>query len=487
MSKRMVALTGVATFWSAGLASADVTALQVWEEWQAIQAALGSATMSAASQSYVGGTLTLNGVETMSAEDGVVMRGAIEQVVMQERGDGTVRITASPLYTLAITDAVEDVQTGFEVRMEGLELIAGGDDLRTYAITAGALSIANTAITIEGEQVPFETQATLRNVTAKYEINMRLEAMPYDVDMQASVTEISVAGSDDTGTDGLRGSFQYNDVTYDFGGEIAAGGPEFPNFGASIIGDFAFATSSLRAEVTVDGRTGVLEGISGGGTSDFTSTPEQVAVSSTSRDTGLRVMMPGFPFPLESVVGTMSYGLKLPVSAQDTPQEMGLSLALREVVLSDFIWGLFDGTGQIPREPATLAVDLEGTALVFANLFGAAEEFDLLDGPPGELETAAIRELAVEFGGASLMGTGAVEFETVDGVPDPVGAVDLVLEGGFALLDALVAAGIIPQGQAAGLRAMSGAFATPVGEDTLTSNIQFSAGGGISVNGFPIQ
>ena len=69
----------------------------------------------------------------------------------------------------------------------------------------------------------------------------------------------------------------------------------------------------------------------------------------------------------------------------------------------------------------------------------------------------------------------------------PVGQIDLKLEGGFALLDGLVAIGVFPAQQATFLRGMIGAVARQTGDDTLETTIAFTEGGGITANGLPVR
>ena len=72
--------------------------------------------------------------------------------------------------------------------------------------------------------------------------------------------------------------------------------------------------------------------------------------------------------------------------------------------------------------------------------------------------------------------------------PALVGALDLSLVGGVALLDKLVAMGLVPQDQAMGARMMMGLFTVPgEGEDSLTSRIEFTEEGGILANGQQIK
>jgi hypothetical protein len=73
-------------------------------------------------------------------------------------------------------------------------------------------------------------------------------------------------------------------------------------------------------------------------------------------------------------------------------------------------------------------------------------------------------------------------------MPKPVGQINLALQGGGALIDKLVAMGLLPSEQAMGARMMMGLFAVPTGEpDSLTSQIEFTEDGQILANGQRIK
>ncbi len=109
------------------------------------------------------------------------------------------------------------------------------------------------------------------------------------------------------------------------------------------------------------------------------------------------------------------------------------------------------------------------------------------DAMPGQLDAINLNALQVKAAGAELTGSGAATVDNSSGMPKPVGAVDLKLVGANALIDKLVAMGLIPEDQAMGARMMMGMFAVPSGEDELTSKIEFKEDGGIYANGQRIQ
>ncbi len=154
--------------------------------------------------------------------------------------------------------------------------------------------------------------------------------------------------------------------------------------------------------------------------------------------------------------------------------------------MDDAIWNLFDPAEELPRDPATVVLDFAGTAVMNVDLFGDPEAMAALEGPPGELKSLTLTQLLVTLAGAELRGSGDLAFPVPATPPAPVGTIDLALDGGFALIDRLVAIGLVPAQQAAFVKGGAGAIARPVGDDQLESTIEFTEGGGISANGMPL-
>ena len=111
----------------------------------------------------------------------------------------------------------------------------------------------------------------------------------------------------------------------------------------------------------------------------------------------------------------------------------------------------------------------------------------IADQPPGQLNSLTINEVRVSAVGAELTGSGAATFNNAGLMPVPNGAVDLRLVGANALMQKLVAMGLLPEDQMMGAMMMLGLFAVPDGEDTLKSKIEFKEDGSIYANGQQIQ
>jgi hypothetical protein len=147
----------------------------------------------------------------------------------------------------------------------------------------------------------------------------------------------------------------------------------------------------------------------------------------------------------------------------------------------------------LPRDPATLALDVTGKAKMTVDIFDPANAELLENGAPlGEFNAVNINNLTLSAVGANLTGSGAFTFDnsdmtTMPGMPRPDGAIDLRLQGANALIDTLVNMGFVQQEQAMGARMMMGMFGVPEGEDTLTSKIEVNEQGHVLANGQRIR
>jgi hypothetical protein len=141
----------------------------------------------------------------------------------------------------------------------------------------------------------------------------------------------------------------------------------------------------------------------------------------------------------------------------------------------------------LSRDPASILLDFDGKAAIDVFALAAAEESGAVP-PVPVIESLNMPQFAIAAAGAVLRGTGAFTFDNSSGIPMPLGQADLTLTGGNALIDGLVAIGVIPEEQAQGARMMMAMFMTPgAGPDELSTTIEARDDGGIYVNGQRIQ
>jgi hypothetical protein len=174
---------------------------------------------------------------------------------------------------------------------------------------------------------------------------------------------------------------------------------------------------------------------------------------------------------------------EFPVVPGSEPQDFGMLLDLSGVEINETLWSIFDPSGAIPRDPASLVLDLSGTGVLSNDITDPEVVEELEMTPPGELSSININQLLLSLAGAELTGTGQFTFSNATDVPMPAGVATLALTGGNALLDTLVGMGLIPEEQAMGARMMLGLFARPVGDDQLVSEIEVTEDGQVLANG----
>mgnify|MGYP000026270485 CR=1 FL=1 len=195
----------------------------------------------------------------------------------------------------------------------------------------------------------------------------------------------------------------------------------------------------------------------------------------------VNMMGPDLPVPVYVAAGGFGWGFQMPLMASQEQQPLGASLNIVDLTVADMLWGLFDPTGVLPRDPATLAFKLDGLATLFHDL--TDPNIDEMEEAPGEVNAMSLTSMLIKVAGASIAGEGSFTFdnsdlETFDGMPRPLGAINLNGKGLNGLIDKLVQMGLLPDDQAMGARMMMGLFAVPgPGEDELNSTIEVNEQG----------
>ncbi|MCE8457742.1 DUF2125 domain-containing protein, partial [Rhodovulum sulfidophilum] len=213
-----------------------------------------------------------------------------------------------------------------------------------------------------------------------------------------------------------------------------------------------------------------------------------VSYDASGNETRMALYDPQLPVPeIEAKMAESGIHFEMPLIKADEPSDFGLGIRLKDLTVNDEVWATFDPTEQLPRDPATLLVDLAGKTRLLTDFTDA--DVTESDGIPAELDALNVKDMQLKLAGADLTGSGAFTFDnsdkvTFDGMPLPEGSLSLRLEGANALLDKLVAMGLVPEDQVMGLRMMMGMFARPGdGPDTMVSEITVSDGGQVRANG----
>jgi len=475
-------------------AQADLTAEQVWQGWVDYYTAMGQQ-ITAGATDMQGDTLVVSDVTFASkAKPEGAVSAAIAEVRLKETGDGRVEITMSNDIPVVMSGKPADGEA-FEVKMavtqSGLAMIASGTpEDTTYDFTASEIGVAMNDMAVDGKAAPMSIDVKMKTASGQSHM-IRSGGVGIDSVFAAETVDVAMKGSDPEKPDStfdLTGSFQGLKGTSK--GLIAEGTDMNDlaaalNAGTNFAGDFGYGAGTYQASFSGPEGAGNMNYTGQGGTLHFSMAKEGLAYGGSAGPAQMSVTVPTLPMPLDLSVGESAFDLKMPVAKADTPQPFSLLMKMADLTLSDAIWDMFDPAKNLPRDPATLVIDASGNATLKVDIFDPANAQS--EQMPGEVNDVTLSELKLSAVGAELTGSGAVTLDNAAMPPKPVGAVDLKLVGGNALLDKIVAMGFLPADQAAGFRMMLGLFAVPAGEDTLTSKIEFKDDGGVYANGQRIQ
>lgn len=493
--------TGLALLLSTTGAFAQVTAQNVWDDWKASMAVYGTEGVTIGSETYAGGVLTVTDLAfAMSDETGSVS-GNLAQLVMTEQADGTVLVTMSEEYPISFsgTDEFGSVtEVNVSLRQTGLQMVVSGAvGNLTYDMSVPRYELMLNGITEDGTPMDANAVMGINNLTGTYTTSgTDLRQMSYDIASESLDIKAAINDTENNAAFSLSGSMAALSATMDMTLPVAqmeADPDQMFAAGLAMDGGYAFGATEYAFNVTeygspTDGTVSV-----GGGTLEFAISRDAMAYSTLSQNVNAQFGSPDMPFPISFSASEVGFGIAMPMSPTDTPADFSANVNLSAVTVNEEIWAMLDPGAVIPRDPATILIDLAGTARMLVDLTDPAQAGGMaMAGAPGELHSLTLNDLNVTFGGASVTGTGAMTFDnsdltTIPGMPRPTGEVNIAINGANGLIDRLVQIGLIPEDQAMMPRMMLGMFATPVGDDQLTSKIEFTADGQLLANGQRLQ
>ncbi|WP_439153625.1 DUF2125 domain-containing protein [Yoonia sp.] len=484
----------IAALFAGGVAQADVTAAQVWEDWKAQLALYGEDSVSIGSEETSAGTVTVRDL-ALSTDDGqTTVAVVLGDLVFSERGDGTVSVAMADSYPITIVDEDGVVITA-QVSQSGLDMIVGGnpDDLR-YDISAdryeiALLDVVNGDITFTGD-----VSAIANDITGTYTSStaeMRNITYALDVTSLELLVDVQVPG-DDGGY--VTASGQINDmgVAADISIPLDAD-LEDPDTlisdGFAVAGGYTIGNAAYVFDIEAEGDRVAGSISTGAGRLDATLNAETVAYDAQTTDIAVNLSVPDLPFPVEFGLAEYGLGFAMPVAQSEDPADFSLNLDLIDLTVNGMIWDMFDPGSVLPRDPATIQLDVTGTATPMFDLMDPAQADAIDDAAmPVALNSMTLKNLRIALAGALITGSGNFTFDnsdlqTFDGMPRPEGEALIEIIGLNGLMDNLATMGLIPQDQIMGGRMMLGMFARATGDDQLESRVQVNAEGQVIVNG----
>lgn len=487
-------------------AQADLTAQDVWSDWKQYLTSAGYA-VSGNEQDTGSGLTVQNLALTMPMpEETGSFAVNIDNLTFTENGDGSVSIRfpdSIPMSFEGSDDGEDPVSGVLTYSQTGSSMTASGapEDV-VYAYAADKVALNLTSLVVDGQPVPDSVarmSVELNEVAS--DTHMTLEAQrSYTQTMSAATLTYDMAfddpESDDKGT--FVGAIQ--DIGFQGNGAIPlemdpADFNRMLQDGFAMDGAFTYGAGKSDIQGVGDGQPFAFGSSSQGGRIAIKMDAAQIAFDVQQKQTALTLSGAELPFPVALNAALTAFQLSIPVAKSDAEQDFAMGLNLSDFTMSDMLWSMFDPAAQLPRDPATVALDLTGRAKVLFNFLDPAVAASLEQSgeTPVELSALTINKLLVSLVGARLSGTGDFTFdntdlETFDGMPRPTGHVDLELVGGNGLLDKLIAMGMVGDDEAMGARMMMGMLAVPGTEpDTLNSKLEINAQGHILANGQRIQ
>lgn len=489
---RIGAGTLVAALLGSTAVRADVTAEQVWADWVAYYQEMGQ-TVTTTSQGMQGDTLVIEGAKFASTAPEATAQIDIAEVRLRNVGDGSVEVTLSETIPVTMTAKPaegEATDMTIDIRQTGMKLmVSGAPGDMTYDFAAPTLAVGIADMKVNGEAVPMSVGVNLKNSTGKARmVSGSGREVTSDFTSESMDFDISAKDPAGTGSFATKGTLNALSSTSDM--KI----PQDVNMadmnaalkaGVVLNGSLTYGAGNYTMDFQDGEQTMNMVSSADGGSLSFGMSSAGLAYGGGGKNTRIAMTGNQLPAPMDLTIAEAAFDFAMPVMAADTPQPFKLMVKIADLTLSDSVWSLFDPTSQLPRDPATVLIDASGTATPKIDIFDPVQA--AAAPVPAMVESVNLNALQLKMAGADLTGSGAATFDNMGPAPKPVGSVDLKLVGGNALIDKLVAMGLVPEDQAMGARMMLGLFAVPAGDDVLTSTIEFREDGGVYANGQRIQ
>ncbi len=499
------ALALAAGLGAAGAAQAAVTAQQVWDDYKSQMEQAGTPGLTIGSENLAGGVLTVTDVGLeIAGEAGAVTTVSIASIVLTENGDGSVAVTTSDDIPLTITTPADPATATAEsiialaIRQTGMTMTVSGDPgALTYDLAAERFAVELDSINEGGVEIPAEASMALNGVVGTTTSTIT-DMRSGDIDLSAASLDLLVDATspEDGSTFNLTGTIA--DVALQGSSTTPLNMAEAPDAalmnGLAFDGGYTYGASEYAFQATdATGPTAGRASVAGGELS-LAINADQASYASTARTVAVEIASPMMPFPVNATIAEYGATLQVPLAKTDAPADWALGVNLTDLAVNEEIWAAIDPQAMLPRDPATVVLDLAGTATLFYDLVDPAQEAAMeAAAAPGEINSVTINDLTVSIAGAQVIGTGAFTLDNTDtttfaGIPRPEGSADFQINGVNGLMDTLVAMGLIPEAQVSGARMMLGLLAVPgEGDDQLTSRIEVTPEGALLANGQRLQ
>ncbi|SEH96550.1 DUF2125 domain-containing protein [Paracoccus alkenifer] len=491
-------------------AFADVSPAEVWQNWVEYYQANGYSVTEGAREE-AGDTLTLRDVALayQAAEPAMDLRVVVPEISMQATGDGRVRTTMSE--TIPITAAFDadgdDVTLIGALTTRDADIVSSGsaEDM-AHESRMGEVVVALQTVTVDGDTKDVPVALALANLTSKQQIT-RTDALRFAAEIAADRMTVDADLSNLNDDDGDPVSIKVTGGLDDLRGASAGVLPLDLNpsedMAAALRGgmdvDATFAVGTGRFDFDFSGTDddGETRQVVGGYTIDGTELSVGLGAQGLKYQgaidaTAVELTIPDIPGPIAYSLAETTFDIQVPVLKSDEPAPFKLAYSIGKLTLGDAIWDLFDAERVLPRDPASIDVDVTGLVRLAMDLFDPAlaeaagnDESD----QPFEPVEVALNKIALSAVGASFDSSGELRIPEGGDVTQPVGHLNARIEGLNGLIDRLVQLGVVGNEEVMSYRMMLAMFARPApeGGDALVSEFEFREDGGIFANGQQVQ
>lgn len=492
------------TIFAAQTAWADLTAKDVWTEWQSYLSSAGYEV--SATETMSGNTLTIGDL-TMSMQMPEGMASvSMGDLKLSENGDGTVGVSF-PTTVPVVFDVKPEDEEPFKgtinlTQTDAAMVVSGNLTAMTYDYSAALLGMALADLTIDGESIPMDAvraMMELSNVDLNETFTVGdLRTFTYAMTADGATYDFAFDDPDSEDTFSFKGAMQ--DISYSGNGTVPA---EMNTAdmramladGFGFDGTITYAAGNSQMIGKGDGEDFAFASTSQGGSLGIGMDAAHLVYDIAHKGVQMTIQGAELPFPVSLNLDETQFALDMPVAKSDDEQPFAMKIKLGNFQVPEQLWGMVDPAGVLPRDAATVALDVAGKATIMLDLFDPAlsENPAAMAEKPGELNALTINDLLVSAAGAKLSGTGDFTFdntdmESFDGMPAPSGKANLQLAGANGLLDKLIKMGLMSDQDAMGARMMMGMLAVPGDSpDTLNSEIVITDDGQILANGQRIK
>ena len=390
--------------------------------------------------------------------------------------DASVLVIEAPL----LGGAADGSPMVFNIVSEGLEATLTGNATDNSAV----IEADNVSVTQkEGASIVTGGEANLSSLKAT--IETQPEEGAYLADADAASLTIAYRLS----TDGVNESFNRSELTgvkIDLETKALSGG----DLGAIIANDglakVTVSTDRYKGEATSAGGPStppVSVTHEGGKTAaELSISDGRARYAGNAQDVEMNVETQALgPFPgVAFVMDGFEMSMEMPLKQADEAQPYAIEVELDDLAIDETVWAAFDPQKKLDRSAMQLEVNITGDARLLTDFQGAA-----MTQSPIDLETFEIAEFELEALGVSVDAQGG--FEIAGDASRSSGEMEVVVEGGLALLDNLSAAGLIPVEALGAYQGLIAQFTVRDGvDDKLTTKIE-SRRGQVSINGLVVS